>query len=441
MRPFSGVGLFFAASLFASWASARGAPVEPTASPPSLGETPPALPPTTSAPAVASSPSAGAAAGSTAVPLAPPGWQTSDIGWLNRYTVARERLLAGDFVEARELLAALVATATTGLDRAIAQELEVLAGHWASREVVMVRRADLGESGISAKAAGDRTTDEIVVLYTGAVVYGLGTGAWIDVLTEPNSAAGVILPALGLAGASVGAVALIDSQKRLRYGVPQSIVSGMYIGLEEGLALTLWNQARVSRSDEWSARSVATALWGFTTAGAAAGAIVGNVGGTTPGGASFVGSAAMWSGLITGMLVGGLVPSDEKQDETALLASVVGLNAGVIAGVLAAGPVSPSIARVRVLDLGGIAGGLVVGGLYLSAAGQESSPNGFLGLTSLGIGGGLVTAWLATAGMEPDRLPSPTARSSNTPSSMLANATMSVTPTLGGAALGLRGAF
>jgi hypothetical protein len=213
------------------------------------------------------------------------------------------------------------------LYRAIAEEMELLARNWASRELVVVRRSDLGESSASAKVAGEPTTDEMAVLYTNSVIYGLGTGAWVAVWTEPKTLAAGILPALALGGGAAGAAAIADSRKLFRYGVPQSIVAGMYIGLEEGLVLTLWNQARVYRADEWSAKAVASVVWGATTLGAAAGAIVGTVGGTTPGRASFVGSAAMWSGLVSGLLVGAVTPNDDTQDDSALLAAAVGLNA------------------------------------------------------------------------------------------------------------------
>jgi hypothetical protein len=376
-----------------------------------------------------------------AAALPPPGWQTSDTGWLNRYTAARERLVAGDFDAAAELFRALASTATNTVDQAVANELQVLAKNWKARGLVFVRRSDLGESTISAKAAGERTTDEISVLYGNAVLYGLGTGVWVGALTEPDTAAGGILPALGLAGAVAGGVAAVDVNQRFRYGVPQSIVSGGYIGLEEGLVLTFWKQSVFARQDEWSPKTVATVIWGFTTAGVVAGAVVGNFGGATPGRASFVGSAAAWTGALSGFVAGALTSSDsDRQDDYGWLAAAIGLNAGAVAGILAAGPISPSIARVRFLDLGGIAGGIVLGGLYLSAAGNESSSQGLLGLTALGMAGGLTTAWFATAGMEPDRLKSE-ATSPTRASSVLATTTVSVAPTAGGGTFALRGSF
>jgi hypothetical protein len=369
------------------------------------------------------------------VPSPPPGWQSSNTAWFARYTVARDRLLAGDFSTARDLFVALTRTATSPADEVVARELAELAKDWSARDLVFIRRTDLGESTMAAKAAGERSSDEIAILYTNAVIYGLGTGLWFDFQTKPDSAAAAILPALTLGGAAAGAVAIVDSGRRFRYGVPQSIVSGMYIGLGEGLVLTLWNQSRVARRDEWSDAQAATVVWGFATAGAAAGAIVGSVGGTTPGRASFVTSAAMWSGAITALVVTDLTAIGDRQDDAVFLASIVGLNAGAIAGILAAGQVSPSVARVRFLDLGALAGGLVLGGLYLSAA-DDSDGKGLAAVTGVGIAGGLTTAWFATRKMEPDRLSTESA-----PSNVLSRASLSLTPTIGGVAAGLRSTF
>jgi len=394
-------------------------------------------PPATTAPTAPSTSSAPAA---TEPPPVRGVWQSNDAAWLDRYTLARERLVAGDFGRARELFGELVRTATNAADQALASEFESMAATWAARDLAFVRRSDLGESQLSAKAAGERTTDEIAVLYTNAVFYGLGTGAWLAVHTEPRSPAGAILPALGFAGAAAGAVALVDVNHPLHYGVPQSIVAGMYIGLEEGLVWTLWNQARTYRRDEWEGKTVANVIWLMSTAGAVAGGVVGTVRGTTPGRASFVGSTALWTGLVGGLLVGAISSEDDKQDDRALLASAIGLNLGALAGAFAAGPVSPSIARVRFLDLGGIGGGLVFGGLYLAAADQHPTSQGIMGATAFGAAAGLGVAWFATSGMQPDRIGPGDAASpvGDSPGSS-SPVTASVVPTPGGAMLAIRG--
>jgi hypothetical protein len=327
--------------------------------------------------------------------------EAQDPAWQRDFAKARDKLVAGSFRDAAESFARLAATAPGPVERALALENARLAETWLAQGVVLGQRgAALGPPGPS-----ERTLDELAVLYTNAVFYGLGTGVWLDVLTEPDSPAGAILPALGLAGAAVAGVAIADGRSHLPYGVPQSIVSGMYIGLEEGITLSFWNQARVEHRDEWTAKAVASVVWGFTTAGAVAGGVIGAIGGSTPGRASFVGSAGLWTATFAGFAASALTPDSKEQyrDDNALLAAVIGLNVGAVGGAVAAGPVSPSIARVRFLDLGGIGGSLLAGGLYFAAADKHPDVAGASGAIALGTGIGVAAAWALTAGMEPDR--------------------------------------
>jgi dipeptide/tripeptide permease len=260
-------------------------------------------------------------------------------------------------------------------------------------------------------------------------VFGLGTGAWIDVYTEPRSAGGAILPALGLAGVATAGVAIADHHSPFKYGVPQSIVTGMYVGLYEGISWSLWNQARSTRRDQWEDKTVASVVWGSAAVGALTGGIVGTLRGTTPGRASYDGSAALWSSLVGGLLGAALSKDDDRADDNALLASAVALNAGALAGMLTASSVSPSIARVRFIDLGGIAGGLLFGGIYLAAADRKPEVSGFSGLTAVGIATGVGIAYFATAGMTPDRSPGETAQKKET---FLGSLAGGLAPTKGG---------
>ncbi|MGZ3421355.1 MAG: hypothetical protein ACXVEE_26000 [Polyangiales bacterium] len=334
--------------------------------------------------------------------------------WNASFADAHESLVKGDFAECAAKMNALVATAPTEATKAIAAEDADLCRKWAAKGFVFVKKSDLGESSIAAKAQGIRTTDELAVLYTNAVLFGVGTGLWLDVYTEPNSAGGAIFPVLGFAGVAAAGVAIADGSSPFKYGVPQSIVTGMYVGLEEGITWSLWNQARSTRRDQWEAKTVASVIWGSAVAGALTGGIVGTARGTTPGRASYVGSAALWSGLVGGLLGAALSKDDYRADDNALLASAVALNAGALGGMLTASNVSPSIARVRFIDLGGIAGGLLFGGLYLAVADKNPGLQGFAGVTALGIATGLGVAYFATAGMTPDHAPGETAQKKET---------------------------
>jgi hypothetical protein len=352
---------------------AHAQPASPPAVPPATanaGAAPPVPPP--AAPTVPLAPGSSAQAVTAPPTVSPEAIQA----WRARYVAARAALARGDFKTASEQMAELWRTAPDAESRAVALELGMLAVDRQRRGFSLIHQSDLADTNVDAKARNRRTTDELAILYTQSVFYGLGTGAWIAVLSKPDSAAGGILPALALAGGSAGLVAILDRGDGLGYGVAQSIVTGMNIGLEEGLALTLWNQARVRRSDEWSGSTMGTVIWGLSTAGALTGGIVGSVAGTTPGRASFVGSTALWSGVVSGLTLGALVTNDATADEKALLGAGIGINAGAALGAAFASDVSPSIARVRYLDLGGLAGGLLFGGLYLAAADKNGSTQG-----------------------------------------------------------------
>lgn len=401
------------------------APVAPPATPPPAAQPapPPPAPPSLLPPPPAQPP-AGTAALNPVV-----AWQTA-------YMQAKERMISGDFPTAARMFSELARTAPNAAYQLLATEQWRLAEQWANRGLVLVRRSDLGESAISAKAADERTTDEIAVLYTNSVFYGLGTGIFVGVLTDPKSAAGWILPSLLLGGASAGGVALLDSGRPLRYGVPQSIVTGMWLGLEEGILWSVWNQARVDRHDEWEGKTVAGVIWGFSTAGAIAGGVIGQTAGTTPGRAAFVGSGAMWSAAVLGLGVAAVSDwDDDTSDDHVLLASAIGLNAGALGAVLAAGPVSPTVARMRYVDLGGIAGAIVAGGLYISAASKDGNAETFAGLTALGMVAGLGTAWFATTGMPRDR------REPQEQKPAMMSWSPRVMPSHGGATVGIGGYF
>jgi hypothetical protein len=333
-----------------------------------------------------------------------PAHADADGEWSRRYEQARAEMLAGRFADAAAHFAALAADAPGPGRRTLAREQHDICDRWARGGLVLVRSADLAAARESPRPTllDRRSADEIGILYTDAVLYGLGTGVALDTWTEPSSASGGILPVLALGGVAAGLVYFIDHPEPLRYGVAQSITSGMWVGFEEGLAWTLWNQARSGRSEEWSAHTVATALWGTATAGAALGGVLGNAYGTTPGRASFMGSAALWTGLVSGLIGATALEKSSTADEGFMLASAIGLNAGVVAGVLIGKDVSPSIARVRFLDLGGLAGGIVAGGIYLAIADKDADQRTATGVLAAGITGGLLLAWHLTAGMEPD---------------------------------------
>jgi hypothetical protein len=327
-----------------------------------------------------------------------------DDEWSRRYVQARASMLAGRFGEAAEQFRSLAAGAREVTQQILAREQADICERWARGGLVLMPAADLPAA--RARAAGlledRRSADELGILYTASVLYGLGTGIALDFWTEPSSAAGGILPALLLGGGAAGLVYALDNPEKLHYGIAQSITSGLWLGLEEGLTWTLWNQARAASADEWSGRTVATTLWASATAGAILGGTLGTAYGTTPGRASLVGSAGLWSALIVGLVGAGAVGASPSADDTYLLMSALGLNAGAVIGAVIGADVSPSIARVRFVDLGALAGGILTGGVYLAISNGHPDRAAMTLTLAAGISGGLVAAWEMTAGMEQD---------------------------------------
>jgi hypothetical protein len=355
--------------------------------------------------------------------------------WRKRYDAAREDLVDGRFRRAEVALRALAVEAESASDRALALEMARLATEYAER-------AEAGGRAPPRPGRDIRTTDELTLLYASSFLYGVGTGTWFLLQVQPDSAITATLPFAALTAAPVIALATIDGYYKLPRGVPHSISSGLYLGLAQGAWLSAFQHARAERvkaesdpaSDlRWSPESTATVLWASATTGAVLGGALGSSLVTTPGRVSFTASTALWSGTIVGLGTGAIHPDDERRSERAFLAGGVGLNAGIAAGLLFAGEVSPSVARVRLVDLLGVAGALTTTGVYLSLA-SDAEPRMAEGLAAAGAVAGLATGWLVTSGM-PRESPSPTQARSAMPLTLQP----SVRAVPGGATLGVGG--
>jgi hypothetical protein len=355
--------------------------------------------------------------------------------WSERYDHARTDMIEGRVREAESEFRALAAQARTPGERTLALEMARLSAAY-------VARADANAAKRSARDAHPRdavrTTDELTLFYTSAFLYGAGTGAWFLLQTRPDTAATATLPFAALTAAPVIAIATIDGYKKLPRGLPHAMSAGLYLGLGEGIWLVGYQHARSARIEDidhasgvrWAPESTASVLWAGATIGAGLGGIVGGYLPTTPGRVSFVASTTMWSGALTGLGIGAILPDDEYRRENAFLAGGAGYNLGLAGGILGSHVVSPTVARVRLVDLMGIAGGLASAGLYLSLA-DEPGTRTTEGLAVLGAGAGLAAGWLVTSGMPKDTT------TTTPPGAAMIQPTMSAVR--GGATLGVGG--
>lgn len=295
--------------------------------------------------------------------------------------------------------------------------------------------------------AGARTLDELFELYGSTLTYGVVTGVLVDggvsEKTSGNYDSHVAIPITML---SLGAVAslvitIADAKGALRYGVPQSISSGLHMGLEQGFFWALWDRSRESVPTPSYLHTAAT-VWGFTTAGAIAGGLVGGLAKVTPGQASWVGTISFWPAVILGSISlaatgrDGTLPNIVKGERNlGLVGGITGL-AGLGVGVLTARWVKPSISRTRYIDLGSGLGGLF-GGLLCVASnsrrGSECNEAGVFGGIAIGTGLGFISSMIVTQWL---------ARNTAENSSPVLNAMRpSITPVAGGAIFGVSGSL
>jgi hypothetical protein len=296
-----------------------------------------------------------------------------------------------------------------------------------------------------------RTTDEIAFLYVATPLYGFTTGFWIDALvtgtdgwTSKSSGAGAFFTGLGATGLAALGVAMLDGGKKFKYGSAQSITTGLTVGFGEGMAMALWAGNRTSSSFS-TYRKFTSYVWGLSTAGIVAGSVVAATIPTTPGRSSWVGSTALAGGVFLGGLAGAFTPQSTPGNDDSLrsfgLTAALGGLAGVGAGILTAPMLSPSISRVRFIDLAWVSGSLLSLG-FCSAygnSGRGCTERTAFGVMGAGAGVGFIIGALATMGLKGDAIEDHIPGAVPKEATFLEKLTPTVMPTQGGATIGMAG--
>ncbi len=383
--------------------------------------------PNASASASASAPASASVSAPPPVPPPPAG------DWQSRYDAAGRRMTAGDFLTAIQEYSALAATAPNETARNLALEQLRIASDYAAKNTQSVPPSGAlppptsgapsegpppGYGGWVAPPKREpdrtrRTTDELVFLYIATPAYGFTTGFWLDALItgsdgyRDTATAGSIFIGLGATGLSALAVALVDNAKGFKYGMPQAIFTGYTVGFGAGLGMAVWAGNRASTSFS-TYRKFTSYTWGFSTAGAALGAVLGATVPTTPGRSAWVGTTAMVAGLTVGGIAGAATPSENNGNDVnarnfGITSAIAGLG-GVGIGLLTAPLLSPSISRVRFMDLGWLSGGALALGFCAAYGNNGCSERAAFGTLAIGASVGFGIGLLATIAMPPDKL-------------------------------------
>lgn len=347
--------------------------------------------------------------------------------WKSRFAEARAALLDRRYRPAQRAFFALAIDAPDEGSRVLALEMMQVAAEYGDRD------ERIPATEVVAPPVRVRGNDEMTLLYMSSLLYGIGSGVWLLLETQPDSAVTATLPFAAATAAPVIAVATVDDYRKLARGVPHAISAGLYLGLGEGVLLTAMQNARASHSAgdaAWKPETVAGVLWGGATLGGVVGGALGSSLVTTPGRVSFTASTTLWSGVVTGLASGALLPDDDHRRERAFGVASIGYELGLVSGLLLAGPVSPSVTRVRLVDLTGAATALAGTGLYLSFA-SDPDRRTAEGIAATGALVGLTAGWWLTRNMKAD-LP-------DHPATGFFAVQPSIEPVAGGALLGARG--
>ena len=231
-----------------------------------------------------------------------------------------------------------------------------------------------------------RSTLESVSLYTSSILFGVGTGVWLDVVAGVEDIRVAVIMPLVFGGVGAGALWLGEhNHGPLRRGRGLAMSNGLVLGTIAGTLLGAWGGSR----EYWTGRGVASTIWGGAALGVGLGIGLGTLADVTPASASFVGSGGLWGaafGAITALAA-------NASGDGVLIGGLVGEGAGIVATAALASAVHPAEAQVRWMDLGVLSGGLVGAGIAVLAFGNSDlrTPLAPALITELGmIGGGVL---------------------------------------------------
>jgi hypothetical protein len=244
---------------------------------------------------------------------------------------------------------------------------------------------------------GKRDQGEMMALYTTSILWGVGSGIWIDGLANiSDPAIGSITP-LVLGAAAPIAMYVWDNYDNFDRGVPSSIATGLTLGAIEGIAIsgTQWQNTGNGGPNTWNFQTQSSMTWALSTAGGVGGFLYGEWFKPDPRSLSFIVSGAGW-GAMSGLLIGAGAESPswaggsgtnapQSFGDGASVGGLIGYNGGILAtGVLTVAGYTPSWRAQQAMWLGYFLGTAAGSLVYLGYIGQ---PDVHHGMIANGIGG------------------------------------------------------
>ncbi len=241
-----------------------------------------------------------------------------------------------------------------------------------------------------------RSNGEMTFLYGTSLLYGVGSGIWIDALGKVSDPGLAIIAPLALGAAAPIGVYFWDDYSKLHKGVPSSIATGLSLGAIEGLAVAgvQW-QSQSGGPKAWSFKTETTITWIFASGGGVGGYAFGEWLRPDPRSLSFIASGAGW-GAIAGTEFGIGVSGRDWKDG-ASIGGIIGYNAGIAATGALSTVYVPSYETQKYMWLGFLGGTAVSSVVYVFYLFSDSDPKHGLIANSVGglAGLGLAAAFTA----------------------------------------------
>ena len=244
-------------------------------------------------------------------------------------------------------------------------------------------------------ASDKREAGEMTALYVTSILYGVGSGIWLDALFKiKDPGVAVIMPIAFGAAAPIGAFLWDDQGGPLHRGVPSMISTGLVLGAVEGVAISgvQWQYGREKEKD-WTLQTQTSVTWIMATAGGVGGWAFGEWLRPDPRSMGFILSGSGW-GTLSGTMLGIAVSGKDWKDG-ASVAGLIGYNVGLVgAGALSIAH-TPSWQSQKYMWMGyglGALAGCLIFPFYLFS--DADAKHGFIGpslggLAGVGIAGAL----------------------------------------------------
>lgn len=227
--------------------------------------------------------------------------------------------------------------------------------------------------------ATKRSGNEMFALYGTSLLWGVGSGIWLDSLAKIDDPGFAIIMPIAFGAAAPVGVYFWDNGREFDRGVPSSTAAGLTLGALEGMGIAgvQWqytHNGACPPCTSWSFKTETTVTWLVSTGGGVGGYFFGEWLKPDPRSLTFIASGAGW-GAIAGTLFGaGVTKTHSDWKDGGAIAGLIGYNAGLVGAGALSTVWTPSFQTQKYMWLGWLGGtgaSMIVYPFYLIGDSQD----------------------------------------------------------------------